>query len=370
MNTKKLPRSTAGKIVPRFKTPEELEARNQFLAGAEAARQGDLWSTTDLKRMDMEGLLNRLDMIDAQSHLLKWRVWHSIRAHFKSDKLFGQYLQELREKPEYAEYKHLVTSQQDINRAALAGAFCEKHSINDLNYVGIRKSAIYALSRPANADVADKIFHAVKRKSLPVAEVERLIAEAKSIPGAISVVPERIDYTAPSADTAEPVMRRRTTIEIVGRVAQIPEVLSQKDEAISDMLSDAFAKAAPTEEQPEVINYGEVEEVDIDAAMDSFAWRPGFPDRRAAPTRRAEPVKVQVPETVYIEKPASLTTVAYDELILEIATREYDTAELTQQQRVSEILLTDERFGLSSAELIVLHNHVIKSYQKLIELNK
>ena len=368
MNTKRIPSGTSGKIVPRFKTPEELEARNQFLAGAEAARQGDLWSVTDLKRLDMEGLLNRLDMVDAQAHLIKWRLWHAMRTHFKSDKLFGQYLQDLREKPEYADYKHLVTSQQDINRAALAGAFCEKHSINDLNHIGIRKSAIYALSRPANADVADKIFHAVKRKSLPVAEVERMLAEAKSIPGTLSAVPERIDYTKPPVADSERVMHRRATIEVVGKVAQIPEVLGQRDAALSDMMSDAFAKAEPVAPR-EVINYGEIEEVDVNDVMEEFDWHQGMPDRRAAQLTIV-PVKVKVPEPVYIEKPVSLSQVSYDELILELAVRDYDTSELTQQQRIAEILLTDERFGLSSAELIVLHNHVIKSYQKLIELNK
>lgn len=164
--------SNNNKKISPFKTPAEIAARKAFIAGADAAIAGDKWSLSDLKRLSVEDLLDRLEKIDNQATLMRWRIWWAIRQQFKSDKLFGQRIIELKDNPQYAP---LLGSQQDINRALNAGKFCEKHGITDLDAIGLLKSSVYALSRPVNADVADKIFNDVKRKNLPNTEVERLI---------------------------------------------------------------------------------------------------------------------------------------------------------------------------------------------------
>ena len=383
------PGKAATKIVTQFKPASDIEARRAFLEGAEAARKGDTWSTNDLKKLTKEGLIERLEMLHKNATLLRWRILAALRAKFDSDRLYGQYLDTIRTDPEYA---HLIGKQQDMNRAALAGKWIEMHGITDLNEAGILISTVYALSRPQNADIQDKIYRAIRRKSVPIAEVERMIMEARSIPG--QVVPEvtRIDYTQPQD---EPVRHLRQTVEVQHGVVQLPEVLKQKDDAITDMLSAAFSNAEVAEQElkPADSEYlsqlGEkfkVVGVDYKAEEEerpviTVVWQRGMPDRRAATPELAQIEKLEAKiatlegklaarEPVAASEALTLETVSYEELILELSIRHHEVSDLTDQQRVSEMMMTDERFGLSPNQLIQLHQTVIKSYQKLIGIAK
>jgi len=177
-------------------TPEEMKARKALLQEPETPLELDYQSTdvgkrekpfSDLRKLSNEQLLDRLDQIDKQAILIKWRIWWEIRSRFKSDKLFGQYINELRNDSTHG---NLVGSQQSINQFANAGKFCERHRITDLNQVGMQISSIYELSRPSNEEISRLVYREVKNKGYSYTEVKRRIEVAK----AINQVPETINY--------------------------------------------------------------------------------------------------------------------------------------------------------------------------------
>lgn len=168
-----------------IKTAEELAARKAFIQGAESneatiAPPTLEQSFSELKKMTLDDLLDRLLQVDNQATLIKWRIWWAIRQHFKSDKLFGQYIEDLRRKPTPTLCLSNM-NQKAINRAWQAGQFCEKHKINDLTKIGILPTAIYELSKPQNKDIAEKIFKEVRHKGYPVYEIERRIAQERAV---------------------------------------------------------------------------------------------------------------------------------------------------------------------------------------------
>lgn len=167
-----------------IKTAEQLAARRAFIDGADKdetiAPISLEQSFSDLKRMTLDDLLDRLLQIENQSMLIKWRIWWAIRQHFKSDKFFGQYVAEIKNDPAHALCVGNM-NQQGINRAYQAGQFCEKFKINDLTKIGILPTAIYELARPQNSDIAEKLFKEVRHKGYPVAEIQRRIAQERAV---------------------------------------------------------------------------------------------------------------------------------------------------------------------------------------------
>lgn len=316
-------KSSTTRIIAKFKTPQEIEDRNAFIAGAEAARKDsiDIWKASDLKKLTLEDLLDRLERVDNQATLLRWRIFAAIRAHFISDKLYGQYLAELRANPDY---EGLIGTQQDAHRCAQAGKFCDKHGINNLNDAGILKSAVYALSRPANADVADKIYKAIKRRSSSINEVERLIAQAKSLPGTVVPEVQVIDYDniGNVQEPEEKVRHLRKFIQLEN--GKIPGLMEeQREEALSGLMANAFAEAE------------NVSRVDYEEPEEDFE-------------EEVEPVMLHI-ERTGVEQ-SVLHNAPDEDLLLELASRR--VTGLTPEQMVSEILLLTERFGLSSIKLI------------------
>jgi hypothetical protein len=164
----------------KFKTPDEIEARRAFIAGADKdgiiQQQEDIWSFSDLKKLTNDELIDRLEQVDNQATLIKWRILWALRQRFPSDKLFGQYIADLK-----ATRAICAGSHQEINRALHAGRFCEKHRITSLSSAGLLQSAVYALSRPANETIADDIYKQIKNKNVPVKDVERYIEQAKAV---------------------------------------------------------------------------------------------------------------------------------------------------------------------------------------------
>jgi hypothetical protein len=164
----------------KFKTPDEIEARRAFIAGADKdgiiQQQDDIFSFSGLKKLSNEELIDRLEQVDNQATLIKWRILWALRQRFASDKLFGQYIAELKSTRAICAGRH-----QEINRALHAGRFCEKHRITNLGSVGLLQSAVYALSRPANEAIADEVYKQIKHKNIPVKDVERYIEQAKAV---------------------------------------------------------------------------------------------------------------------------------------------------------------------------------------------
>jgi len=183
----------------KFKTPNEIEARRAFIAGADKdgiiQQRESIWSFSDLKKLSNDELINRLEQIDNQAMLMRWHILWVLRQRFPSDRIFGQYIAELR-----ATRTICAGSHQEVNRALHAGRFCEKHRITDLTSTGLLQSAVYVLSRPANEHVADEVYKKIKNKNVQVKEVERLLEQAKAV-STIEQQPQqpvKIDYESES----------------------------------------------------------------------------------------------------------------------------------------------------------------------------
>ena len=172
---------------------EKTLNRDSFVAEAkekEFSQQYPIWSLDNLKKLSNEQLLDRLEQVDTQSTLIKWRILWTLRQRFLSDKLFGQYLADL--KNSSTSYI-IASSPQTITKSIQAGRFCEKHKITSLGEVGLRPSSIYALSRPIYEDISDSVFKQVKKKNLSNVEVERLLEQAKAI-STVEKQPIEINY--------------------------------------------------------------------------------------------------------------------------------------------------------------------------------
>jgi hypothetical protein len=328
-------KSSTTRIMAKFKTPEELTARQAFIDGADAARKDsiDIWKSSDLKKLTLEALLDRLERVDNQAVLLRWKIFAAIREHFLSDRLYGQYLNELRGNTDYA---GIIGSQQDAHRSACAGRFCEKHGINNLNDAGILKSTVYALSRPANADISDNIYKEIKRKSLPIAEVERLIAQAKSLPGTVVPEVERIDYDniGNTVEPEEKVRHLRKHIQLEnGKIPGLEQ--EQKANELSNMLGEAFAEVDSVSK----VEYEEPEEA--------------FPEE-------VEPVHIHIERQGVDE--SVLHNAPDEDLLLELASRK--AVGISEEQMINEILLImNSRFNLSYIKSIPVLQAVIRECQ-------
>jgi hypothetical protein len=236
-----------------IKSFEEIK-RREFIAGAEVDSQAFKLeqSFADMNRMPLEELVDRLEQIDNQATLIKWRIWWAIRQKFPSDKLFGQYIAELR----MTTHANCVGSQQEINRALNAGRFCEAHRITDLNSVGVLQSGIYELSRPVNDDIAPKIFRAVKNKGYPLAEIQRRIGEARAF---LSVDRPTEIHEKPVIDETLPAEPREPYTVIVDKgIARIPEHAERFDADEMEMIQSII------EESKSVIIEHQAEDDDSD----------------------------------------------------------------------------------------------------------
>lgn len=118
----------------------------------------------------------QIERIEMQAALWRWRILWELRKRFKSDKLFGQYLSELR-----AERGIYIGTGSVVNREIHAGRFCEMYKIASLEEMGISKSTVYALSRPMNKEVAGEVLHYITKKNIPYVEVEKIL-KAKTKP--------------------------------------------------------------------------------------------------------------------------------------------------------------------------------------------
>jgi hypothetical protein len=225
--------------IKKFKSKEELEERDEFVKGADktvpATNQLDLFMP-DLKRLNLHQLEERLidlefqyedkqDVLNRQYIITKWRICMYIRDKFKSDKLFGQYLNEFRDKN--PTHPLSVCSQQTFNKCIHAARFCEDHRINDLNVVKLYPESIYALSAPKHKDISEEVYKEVRKKNIPAVEVKRIIEQRMSVltieQQPETQEPEKIDYS----DSEASELRR---IEVSKGIAQTPEVLAQESE--------------------------------------------------------------------------------------------------------------------------------------------
>lgn len=142
----------------------------------EQPQQLSIFSFTDIKNLSDQDVLYRIDSITQQSELIRWRLWAGLRDRYPSTNAWGAFLEEARNRPDRAD---CVIDVRDVYRCVLAGKFCEKHKIGDLNKAGIKKTVIYLLSQKGNAAVSDRIFQEIRRKNVSIETVQRMIEEAK-----------------------------------------------------------------------------------------------------------------------------------------------------------------------------------------------
>jgi len=164
----------------KVKTPEQAQAQIEFINEVnrnQLQEQESIWSLDGLNKLEPDELVARLDAVESQSYLIKWRILWALRQKFASDKLFGQYLNDIRDSsaPEW------LSSPRDISRSIAAGRFCEQHGINNLRDAAIYKGSIYALSVMDDGKEAKRILAQIKKKNIAVNEVYRLIEQTKAV---------------------------------------------------------------------------------------------------------------------------------------------------------------------------------------------
>lgn len=147
------------------------------LAQHKIDKQAAIWSLSDLKKLEPDQIIDRIEQIDNQAMLYKWRLYWALRQKFPSNIEFGHYLAALRERP----HSPFIESQPVINRYIQAGRFCEQHKIGSLEQAGVKPSVIYLLSQPQNKEIADSIFTQIRRKNILHKDVQAMLEQARAV---------------------------------------------------------------------------------------------------------------------------------------------------------------------------------------------
>jgi hypothetical protein len=158
-----------------------------------------IWSVANLKKLSIDELEDRLDQVEKQSTLIKWRIWWSIRQKFgENDKAFGKYVQSLRDRSTPPAW---LGSPRDITRSIAAGRFCEQHRVSDLNSVKIYKESIYALIEVKDEKIASEILHKIRRTNTVPMDVKKMITDATTV---VSTIEKSVPGTVQAMDHEQP----------------------------------------------------------------------------------------------------------------------------------------------------------------------
>jgi hypothetical protein len=130
-------------------------------------------SFTELKKLSNADLIKRLIDIDKQYYIMVSRILWTLRQRFESDQKFGIYL-----KATLPEWVSEISSTQR-NRFVNLGAFIARHKIKDLKKEGIALTGFYKLAEQ-KPEIADVVYKEVRKKSLPVSDIENLLKEEKN----------------------------------------------------------------------------------------------------------------------------------------------------------------------------------------------
>ena len=168
--------------LPRFDdkldTPEEIRAYKKKFVETLSDGEVSPLSLDGLKFLSNEELVERYVQIDQGAARAKWHICWLLRQRFESDKLFGQYVEDLN-----ATQTNCLGSQMTVWRYWRAGAFCDRYEIDKLSDFNLSKSAVYELSAPVNELVAERVLSVIKTQSerMPVSTVKRLIEQSKAV---------------------------------------------------------------------------------------------------------------------------------------------------------------------------------------------
>ena len=200
-----------------IKTKEEIEARKagvqdineyqEFKDGAEKDlplpnKSIEKTQLSELSKLDEWQLADKFEQLDSDYHLLKWNIAYLIKGKFKSDKLYGQFLQELRDR--YPSHPLCMITTATLRRYYKAAEICNILKIDNLKAVGLSPTIIYELGELKNKEKLNGIYNQIKnetsgfsrkkkkgailetfKKNPKVQDVQRLIKQADSIDGEV-----------------------------------------------------------------------------------------------------------------------------------------------------------------------------------------
>jgi len=201
---------------------QQLDERQEFIGGAENGQllsknirtisgievndlDVKLLSSSALSKLNEWELADKFEKIDGDYHLLKWKIASLIKGKFKSDKLYGQFLQELRDT--HPSHPLCTIKTATLRRYYKAAEICDILKIDNLKAVGLSPTMIYELGELKNKDKLNEIYEQIKnenvvssskskkkkkaeilevlQKNAKVEDVKRLIKLADSIDGEV-----------------------------------------------------------------------------------------------------------------------------------------------------------------------------------------
>jgi hypothetical protein len=215
------------------------------------------WSPNNLRGLKIQELEtmwtdieHQTGAINDQAKMMIWHICLRIRKFYPSDRLMGEYLNELRSRdPTHP----LMTgcTQQTRNKWANAAQWCSDMRITSLPEEKLTQQAVFILSSPANKEVSKKVYKQIKGKSMPSSEIERIVNTLKAVnlvTTAPSVQPVAAKYeqmALPEVETAQELAL--TSVEpferlVVGTVEDMNEDRNQvSDEQMAQDILDFCA---------------------------------------------------------------------------------------------------------------------------------
>jgi hypothetical protein len=273
----------------------------------------DIFSFDNIKKLSDDELIDRMDAVDSQATLIKWRLLWELRSRYPAHIQFGRFVKRLMDVGAISS-----SSRQVINRECRAGKWCVANNITDLNKLGIKKSVIYMLSSAQNKDVANKVFIKTKNQWHSIEKVKLMFEQERAI--TIEKEPDLQITYEPEPDyqpSKSPYMLR-----VVDNSVEIPH-MPMPDMDLPEVDVSKFIR---TRLEDAIDDLGEAIETSIE---NNHAFVPEFVEQRENNERRLE---------------------NRSDLIWRLS--QIPAYNLPEEQMVDEILVMCEAYGLSPIKLI------------------
>jgi len=165
-------------LEPKLETENEIMIYKRQLIDSLSDKSDNPLLLDGLKFLTNNELIERYIQIDQGAARAKWHICWLLRQRFDSDKLFGQYVEDLN-----STQTNCLGSQKNVWRSWRAGEFCDKYEIGELSEFNLSKSIVYELSAPANESVVEYVLSVIKNHSerMPINAVRRLIEQSKAV---------------------------------------------------------------------------------------------------------------------------------------------------------------------------------------------
>lgn len=187
---------------------QEINEYQEFKNGAEkdippSNKYVEKTRLSELSKLNEWQLADKFEQLDSDYHLLKWRIAFLIKEKFKSSKLYGQFLQDLRDK--HPSHPLCMIKTATLRRYYKAAEICDTLKIENLKSVGLSPTIIYELGELKNKEKLEEIYNRIKndnpivksknrskdsilnsyQKNVRVQDVQLLIKQIDSIDGEV-----------------------------------------------------------------------------------------------------------------------------------------------------------------------------------------